>query len=78
MATLQSEICICVSRIKQECHFPLLFVCFLSCLSYHRVDGKHTELILLFCPLPKKLPKLTQAFVSTSVTIFTEEGWISC
>lgn len=83
MATLQSEICICVSRIKQayKCHFPLFFsfclFSFLTLISQSRWKA-HGVNFPFFFPLPKKLPKLAQAFVSTSVTIFTEGGWISC
>lgn len=80
MATLQPEICICASRIKQayECHFPLFFFfLFVLFLGYHITKSQSQwkacrHNFAFFPPLPRKLPKLTRAFVSTSVIIFTE------
>lgn len=77
MATLQSEICICVSRIKQayECHFPL-FKIFFSWLPYHKVSAKHTDITLLFFSPSKEIAQTHSSICFNICHYFHRDGLV--
>lgn len=80
MATLQSEICICVSRIKQayECHFALFFWFVLfSWLPYHKVNGKHGDITLLFFLHFQGNCSNSLKHLFQHLSLFSQR-WISC
>lgn len=79
VATLQSEICICMSRIKQayECHFPLFFlICFFSWLPYHKVSGKQTDITLIFFSPSKEIAQTHSSICFNICHYFHRDGLV--
>lgn len=79
MATLQSEICICVSRIKQayECHFALFFWFVLfSWLPYHKVSGKHADITLVFFLPFKEIAQIHSSICFNICHYFHRDGLV--
>lgn len=78
MATLQSEICICVSRIKQayECHFPLFKIFFfLTAISQNQCKA-HRHNFALFLPFQRNWPNSFKHLFQ-HLSLFSQR-WISC